>query len=55
MKQAINESRYEPFQNTNTQAALRMMRTQVFGTPADRDFVLNLAIVVTDGQSTINK
>ena len=55
MKQAINATRYLPFQNTNTQQALRVMRTELFGTSGDRDFVQNIAIVVTDGQSTIRR
>ena len=31
------------------------MRTELFGTSGDRDFVQNIAIVVTDGQSTIQR
>ena len=55
---AIEELQYKPFQRTNTQAALRSMRRDVFdpnglGRRGDRQFVPNVAIVITDGKSNI--
>ena len=45
-------------QNTNTAAALRLMQSQVYtGDPAvsgDRPGVRNVAVVLTDGKSTVD-
>ena len=37
---------------TNTAAALRMVRTDVYGRSGDRDPVRNVAVVLTDGGSS---
>ena len=56
--EAVSELQYRPFQRTNTQLALRRMRLDVFdpdgeGRRGDRQFVQNVAIVITDGESNI--
>ena len=38
---------------TNTQEALEFMRTRQFNTSADRLGVPNVAILITDGESTV--
>ena len=40
---------------TNTQEALELMRTQQFSTSADRAGVPNVAILITDGESTVQQ
>ena len=41
--------------NTNTYLGLLRMRTQCFGTTGDRPDVANVAIVITDGVSTVQR
>ena len=43
-----------PGGNTNTPAALRRSRTELFGTGSDRSDALNILIVITDGVPTID-
>lgn len=40
---------------TNTQAALNLLHTRLFGTAGDRLNVPNIAIVITDGESNIRR
>lgn len=42
-------------ENTNTQSGIKMMRNQLFGTNEDRPGSKNVAIVITDGVSTVQK
>lgn len=52
---AIDRTTYEGGK-TNTSGGLRTMRTQVFGGGhGDRPDVRNVAIVITDGESTVDK
>ena len=55
MNAAIDAMVYEGGK-TNTSGGLRTMRTQVFGgTRGDRPDVRNVAIVITDGESTVDQ
>ena len=40
--------------NTDTYDGLRLMRTQIFGQSGDRSNFPNYAVVITDGQPTVN-
>lgn len=48
------DNNYPRGSNTNTQAALRMMRTQFFGTVYDRSDAPNVGIIIMDGTPNID-